>query len=466
MSCFDNTEKVLFYFLLNKLKSYTMSFGTGSGLVFVRSAYGQALAYFSALGLKVGEQSAVVQKFGFPSHPILDGANQKYSFADTPYVLALVQQLNAPPSVLAFGPKAGHAWPSLALQPDGSHVVAAAIDPNAFGVLELASPGRVLGTYYLAKDDGSAFHEFDPVMAAAQYVIVGIDRNVATTFLDGVIVDVTSSLSEVVTSDPNDAGAVIAVRIQSAIDALENSCADFHKMGRVADYKEMLEQLQAASQTINLHLTSDIDLVSYNQDLQAITVILSQITHTITQTVTIDDSRALETILTFIQSLDSCKQAVQSFHVAISSVSVINVPKSLKDTTTSIRNFNDEVKCIAEHLKFFATGQRDLDSKEPQEEFDLSAARRAEIAAAVASVKALASIGDADITNIQAQAVKDFQDQTKALAANVSSFDSVLASLASSLSAYLPPATQIAVSAAVRASQAAAQARASRVQAA
>ena len=66
-------------------------------------------------------------------------------------------------------------------------------------------------------------------------------------------------------------------------------------------------------------------------------------------------------------------------------------------------------------------------------------------------------------TNNQAQAVKDFQDQTKALSANVSSFSAVLTSLAESLSAYLPSATQSTVGAAVRASQAAAQERASRV---
>ena len=442
-----------------------MSFGTGSGLVFVRSAFNQALAYFSTLGLKVGDQSAVVTKFGFPARPLplKDGEEQKYSFADTPYLLALVQQAGKPagqPAVLAFGPKEGNAWPKLEVQLGGSYVVVGA-SPESFGIIELASPKRVPGTPYLA-DGEDYFHDFDPVMTALTSVIVGIDhRFVATTSLDGVIVDVTSSLSEVITT--NDAGAALALQIQSAIDALENSCEDFHKMGRVTDYKDMLEQLKAASDTINLTLASDRDLVSYDEELEAITLILSQITHTITQTVTIDDSRALQSILHFIRSLDSCKHAVQNFHVAISSVSVINVPKSLKDTTTSIRNFNKEVKCIADHLNYFATGNRDLESEEKLEEFELSAARRTEIAAAVASVKALASIGEADVSNIQAQAVKDFQDQTKALSANVSSFSAVLTSLAESLSAYLPPATQSTVSAAVRASQAAAQERASRV---
>lgn len=441
-----------------------MSFGTGSGLVFVRSAFAQALAYFSALGLKVGEGSAVVQKFGFPSQPIPGSVPLKFSFNDAPYVLALVQQPDAEPVVLAFGPRDQKSWPKLALQLDNSYSVDGAINAEQFGVLAPESLKYVADTQYLAEADGSPFHEFDPLMAAAKYVIVGIDHKlVATTFLDGVIVDVTSSLSEVIINDPKDAGAALALQIQTAINALENSCEDFHKMGRVTDYKEMLEQLQAASQTINLHLTSDLDLVSYDHELQAITLILSQITHTITQTVTIDDTKALDTILKFIQSLESCKQAVQNFHVAISTVSVINVPKSLTDATISIRDFNAEVKCIAEHLKFFATGQRDEDSKEPQEEFDLSAARRAEIAAAVASVKALASIGDADLSNIQAQAVKDFQVQTKALGANVSSFGHVLSSLSESLKAYLPSSTQSAVNTAVLISQAAAQARASRV---
>jgi hypothetical protein len=300
-------------------------------------------------------------------------------------------------------------------------------------------------------------------MVEATHVIVSIDHNhVATTLSDGVIVDVTSSLTEVITDNPNDPGAVLAREIQAAINKLENSCADFHNMGQASEYAEMLAQLKEASENINLYLASDKDLSSYQHDLDAITQILGQITHTITQTVTLDDSRALQTILDFIQSLETCKKAVQSFHVAISTVSVINVPKSLTDTATSLRNFNSEVKCIAEHLKYFATGQRDLDSKEDQSEFNLSAARKAEIAAAVASVKALASIGNADVDNIQTQAVKAFQDQTKAMAANVSSFDIVLSSLAASLHQYLSPSAQAAAAAAVAASQLAAQERAKR----
>lgn len=434
-----------------------MPFGTGSGLVFVRSAFSQARAYFATLGLLVAEQPAVAQKFGFPTHPV----NGAYRFADTPYLLALVQQADSSSAVVAFGPQGGSDWPALILNPDGSYAVSALADLSHFGVIELANPRPVLGNpQYLAKPDGSPFHEFDPSMVAPIYVVVSIDSaHVATTSADGVIVDVTSSLSEVQTAgSPNDPGALLATQIQTAIDALQNSCADFHHMGKISDYSDMLAQLQAASQTINLNLASNLDLVAYNQDLDAINAILSQITLTITQTVTIDDSTALDTILRFVQSLESCKRAVQNFHVAIASVAVINVPKSLSDTATSLRNFNSEVKCIADHLKYFATGTRS-DMTEPQAEYDLSTVRRAEITAAISSVNALASIGSADLTNIEAQAVKAFQDQAKALAENVSSFDSVLSSLTASLSQYLPPAALAAANAAVLASQAAAHAR-------
>jgi hypothetical protein len=437
-----------------------MPFGTGSGSIFVRSAHAQAQAYFTTLGVLVGEQAAVAQKFGFPTH-LVDGT---YRFTDTPYLLALVTQVDAPPAVLAFGPKGGSDWPALTLNPNGSYTVAGAVSAADFGVIELAFPRPVVGNpQYLAKLDGTPFSAFDPAMVAPVYVIVSIDSShVASTFRDGAIVDVSASLAEVqVSGGPNDPGALLALQIQGAIDALQNSCADFHHMGKISDYSAMLAQLQIASQNINLNLASDLDLVAYKHDLDAINAILSQVTLTITQTVTIDDSTALAGILTFIQSLESCKRAVQNFRVAIASVAVINVPKSLSDTATSLLNFNSEVKCIADHLKYFATGVRS-ELIEPQADYDLSAARSAEIAAAISSVNALASIGSADLNNIEAQAVKAFQDQAKALAANVSSFDSVLSSLAASLSQYLPPAALTAANAAVLASQAAAQARALR----
>ena len=271
----------------------------------------------------------------------------------------------------------------------------------------------------------------------------------------------TASLAEIRTV-VNDAGALLASQIQTAILALQNSCADFHNLGRIDDYRSMLLQLQAASETINLNLVANLDLASYKQDLVAINALLSQITLTITQTVTINDTQALQAIYDFIQELDSCKIAVRDFHIAINSVAVLSVPQSLTDTANALRGVNSEVKCIADHLGYFATGVLPAGTTEPLSEFQLSAARQAEIAAAVASVNALASIGNADLTNIEAQAVKAFQDQATALASSVSVFDGVLAGLTSSLAQFLPPSALAAAQEAVRVSQAAAAARAAR----
>ena len=318
------------------------------------------------------------------------------------------------------------------------------VNPLQFGVVTPTSGVTIANARYFASE-AVLVRQFDPSMVAADWVVVSIDRSlVATTTADGVIVDVTASLAEIRTV-VNDAGALLASQIQTAILALQNSCADFHNLGRIDDYRSMLLQLQAASETINLNLVANLDLASYKQDLVAINALLSQITLTITQTVTINDTQALQAIYDFIQELDSCKIAVRDFHIAINSVAVLNVPQSLTD-----------------HLGYFATGVLPAGTTEPLSEFQLSAARQAEIAAAVASVNALASIGNADLTNIEAQAVKAFQDQATALASSVSVFDGVLAGLTSSLAQFLPPSALAAAQEAVRVSQAAAAARAAR----
>ena len=437
------------------------TFGTGSGLVFVRSAFAQAQAYFQALGVVVGEGWADATKFGFPARPFGEAPNLSYRITDTPYVLALVRQADDQFAVLAFGPKNGGPWPALVLNPDGSYVLEGPVNPLQFGVVTPTSGVTIANARYFASE-AVLVRQFDPSMVAADWVVVSIDRSlVATTTADGVIVDVTASLAEIRTV-VNDAGALLASQIQTAILALQNSCADFHNLGRIDDYRSMLLQLQAASETINLNLVANLDLASYKQDLVAINALLSQITLTITQTVTINDTQALQAIYDFIQELDSCKIAVRDFHIAINSVAVLSVPQSLTDTANALRGFNSEVKCIADHLGYFATGVLPAGTTEPLSEFQLSAARQAEIAAAVASVNALASIGNADLTNIEAQAVKAFQDQATALASSVSVFDGVLAGLTSSLAQFLPPSALAAAQEAVRVSQAAAAARAAR----
>jgi hypothetical protein len=447
------------FFLKKKDMSQIFSFGTGAGLVFVRSAYAQAQAYFRALNvLREGNHTAVATKFGFPAQLV----NGVYSL-DVPFVLASVTQSDSTQAVLAFGPLNAGSWPPLVLNPDGSYALTAPLNPALFGVFPQLT-GLTIGNSRYFAQLGSPVHQFLPSMVHPDAVIVSIDdTHVATTTADGAVVDVSASLAQIVVTDPaNDSGAVIAAQIQAVIAALENSCADFHNIGRIADYTDMLAQLQNASQTINLNLALNPDLASYNADLIAINALLSQITQTITDTVTIDGSAALQGILTFLQTLESCKIAIRDFHVAITSVAVITVPQSLSDATTSLKDFNSEVKCIADHLKYFATGVIPSDSTESPAEFELSAPRRAEIQAAIAAVNALVSIGNADLSNIEAQAVKDFQDQATALAASVSAFDSVLSGLTASLSPYLSPAAHASAQAAVAASQVAAQARAVR----
>jgi hypothetical protein len=271
---------------------------------------------------------------------------------------------------------------------------------------------------------------------------------------DGVVIDVTNTLREVIVSDARDTGAAAALQIKAAIAGLQNSCADFHNIGHVAEYTDMLDKLQTASQTIELSLTANADLVSYKADIAAITDLLSNISRTIQETVTLDGKKALEGSRDFLLTLEGCKQAVRSFNIAISSVAVINVPKSLGDTVDALREFNSEVKCIADHMQYFATGQRPADSTDDITEFTLSAARKAEIAAAIASVNALASIGSADVDNIQHLAVKKFKDQAAVLASTVSSFESVLETLTASLSNYVSAETRARAQAAVAAARA------------
>jgi hypothetical protein len=436
-----------------------LTFGAGSGLVFVRSAYARAQAYFEALKVVVDGRAAVATKFGFPSK-LVDKVYQ----LDVSYVLAAVRQADDKVAVLAFGPKKETEWPTLVLKPDGAtYALATELDPLEFGVLPQLA-GVTLGNASYFALDGAPYHDFDLSMLPPDHLVVSIDDTfVATASMDGLIIDVSTSLSEIVVSAENDPGAAIAAKIQETIVALKDSCAEFHNIGRIADYTDMLAQLQSASETINLNLAINPDLGSYSAELDAINVILGQISKTITDTVTIDDSQALQSILDFMIKLKSCKKAIQDFNIAITSVAVITIPKSLGDTSLALKNFNAEVKCIADHMKYFATGVYDTTLTEGLDQFVLSASRQAEIQAAISSVNALVSIGNADLHNIEAQAVKEFQQQANALASNVSAFGSVLSSLTTSLSLYLPPEAWRAAQAAVAASEAAARARAARV---
>jgi hypothetical protein len=436
----------------------SFNFGTGLGLVFVRSAYGQALAYFKALNLVVGDTLAVAQKFGFPARKVTE---TDYVFLNTSFLLAAVQQPDGSSAVLSFGPKNGASWPALALGPDGDYHLVSPVGSALFGVNAVPNGITINNVRYFAGLDGALLRQFDPSMVDANAVVVSIDDSrVATTMFDGVVIDVTNTLREIVVSDARDTGAAAALQIKAAIAGLQDSCADFHNIGHITEYTEMLDKLQTASRTIELSLAANADLVSYKFDLEAITALLGEISKTIQETVTLDDKKALEGIRDFLLTLEGCKQAVRSFHVAINSVAVINVPKSLGDTVIALRDFNSEVKCIADHLQYFATGQRPVDATDDISEFTLSPARRAEIAAAIASVNALTSIGSADLNNIEQQAVKQFKDQAALLVATVSSFDSVLLSLTNSLSNYVSAEARSRAQAAVAASQAAAAARA------
>lgn len=430
----------------------SFNFGTGLGLVFVRSAYAQALAYFNALGLVVGVTWAKPQSFGFPARKVNE---KEYVFLNTSFLLVTVRQTDDKLAVLSFGPRNGAGWPELALNDRGGYDLVKPIDPSAFGVNAIANGVKIDNLVYFADEHGAPFRLFDPSMVDKDAVVVSIDdTHVATTVFDGVVVDVTNTLREVIVADARDTGATAALQIKAAIAGLQNSCADFHNIGHIDDYTDMLDKLQLASKTIELSLTANTDLLSYKLEIAAITDLLSQISKTIQETVTLDGKKALEGILEFLLTLEGCKQAVRSFNIAISSVAVINVPKSLGDTVDALREFNSEVKCIAEHMQYFATGQRPEDSKDDISEFTLSVARKAEIAAAIASVNALVSIGSADVDNIQNLAVKQFKDQAATLAATVSSFGSVLESLTSSLSNYVSAETRARAQAAVIAARA------------
>lgn len=204
--------------------SQVFSFGTGSGLVFVRSAYAQAQAYFRALNVLLeGDHTAVATKFGFPAQLV----NGVYSL-DVPFVLASVTQSDNTQAVLAFGPLNTGSWPRLVLNPDGSYAFTAPLDPALFGVFPQLAGLTIGNSRYFAQLDGSPVHQFLPSMVLPGAVIVSIDDTlVATTTADGAVVDVSASLAQIVVADPaNDSGAAIAEQIQAVIAALQNSCAD------------------------------------------------------------------------------------------------------------------------------------------------------------------------------------------------------------------------------------------------
>jgi len=261
-----------------------------------------------------------------------------------------------------------------------------------------------------------------------------VDMNV-----DSGTVDVDATVTTTV-QDPEslaDQYADLVGQIEAAVNQLDPSV--FSGIGSLSDYESLITEANNVSQTLsalNEQTNAIGDLAEIGDVIGAISQQLSTLTVTLSESVTLDASSALNSIKTFLSHYDEMRQELEKFRIQITLTRTIIIPQSLLtaiNLLTSATTNMEEVSVRFAHFAgvsgFTENGQLTTLGYDPTT-FVLSGERKEELDNAVLALKQLDAMSDKIIEDVHNEYLDEMKVQTDAIKSTLSRWESISLAIA------------------------------------
>jgi len=235
------------------------------------------------------------------------------------------------------------------------------------------------------------------------------DVNVNTT-VEGDVVQVDGTIDS--------SSITVTPQAQAILDDIESKCqalspSTFENLGALSEYKVLVDKaLEVKDQT---HLLSQtLNGVNMNDVTNMATQIgdcLSNLTFTLQNSVSIDDTSVLTQIQQFVSGFYNLQVQLQRFQIQISVTNNINVPESLNTAVSHLEVCKTTVDEVMQYMKAFVG----LSSTVPANKTAMSTERQQQIAESIAALEAIKSLGSEIVSDFENEAIK----QVKAVADSI-----------------------------------------------
>ena len=187
--------------------------------------------------------------------------------------------------------------------------------------------------------------------------------------------------------------------IRAQCQALDVS--SFQQLGQLSDYRSLVDKALEVSAQTHVFASSldDINLDDVQAMASNVATCLQSLTHTLHNSVSIDDTGVLTKIRDFLTAFGTLQTTLQQFQLQISVTNHIQMPDTLLDAKIELENCELFIGAVMQSLKHFV----ELDAPDAVSP-NMSTARQAEITAAEAALDAIIQMG----TTV----VNDYSDHT------------------------------------------------------
>jgi len=194
------------------------------------------------------------------------------------------------------------------------------------------------------------------------------------------------------------------------------SSAKFENIGKLDDYKILYDTAKSISNhTYSLNTTLDsINLGEVSTLATGIGTVLSELTYTLQNSVSVCDTHVLTEISFFLRAFKDLQGNLEKFLLQISVTNSLHVPASLTVATERLALCRTTIDSVLESMKAFLG----LESTKTEAETALSADTSKNIQDAVIALAAITNMGNAVVTNHKAKIIQDVADITDGINVN------------------------------------------------
>jgi hypothetical protein len=282
------------------------------------------------------------------------------------------------------------------------------ISSNQFLAWEIPTNDDGTSNYWKFENGVWTFHSSQVLDVNVDSDTVDVDATVTTTVQDP------DSLA--------DQYATIVGEIEAAVNQLDPSV--FSGIGSLSDYQTLIDEANNVSQTLselNEQTNAIGDLAEIGGVIGQISQQLSTLTVTLSESVTLDASSALNSIQTFLSHYDEMRQELEKFRIQITLTRTIIIPQSLLTAINLLTSATTNMEEVSVRFAHFAgvsgfTEDSELSSLgyDPTT-FELSGERKEELDNAVLALKQLDAMSDKIVEDVHKEYLDEMKVQTDAI---------------------------------------------------